>query len=67
MPEIWNISEENRISYLSTLHKSIIYEDILKHVSIDDVGLFERLLRFGADNIANEVSYRSIEKYLKSE
>lgn len=67
MPEVRKLSEENRITYLSTLYKSIVYEDILKHVSISDITLFERILRFGADSIANEISYRSIEKYLKGE
>ena len=65
MPEIWKLPEENRIDYLSTLYKSIVYEDILKHTSLDDISLFERVLRFAADSIGNEVSYRSIEKYLK--
>lgn len=67
MPFTLDLDDENKIRYLEDLQKSIIFNDVLKRVSIKNIDLLERLTRFVMENVGQIFSANSIFKYFKNE
>ncbi|MDO5848635.1 MAG: ATP-binding protein [Methanobrevibacter sp.] len=67
MPFTLELDDDNKVRYLEDLQKSIIFNDVLKRVSINNIDLLERLIRFTMNNVGQIFSANSISKYFKSE
>ncbi|MBI4646860.1 MAG: ATP-binding protein [Bacteroidia bacterium] len=60
-------NEELIFQYIRSIYNTIVLKDIVSKHNIRNVGLFENITRFIADNIGHIISARSINSYLKSQ
>ncbi len=66
-PQIFDLSDENKLKYLRDLFNSILYNDLISRYQIRDVNLLERLIVFLMDNMGKTFSAKSLSDYLRKE
>lgn len=60
-------SDEDKISYLSSVYDSIILKDIVERLGIKDIASFNKVLQYILDTETREFSRDNVTEYLKKE